>query len=341
MQISDLSTLSRLQPLVQAVLAPAQALPTSENQSDLPATSPLDRVSARLHLTSTEDSQEQALDLSRLNPEQLLESLRRAEHNLDSAQAFVSEVADLLGELRQEYGIAGDVQLALTLETPIGSFRLDPAELDPERLLAAFSLARAQLSAETLQQNYQALAELAEDVLNEGAQISPATRMSPLLSSETEGPETPVSPDLTVLSAEAEALVARADELQASLTLAPTPNSPDVLELFHAFAEIFQRLEQDLNQLYAHVQERHDFDQHSSEDFSQQWQDTLNYTRDKLNRLRSENREDFQEGLQNLMQYLVLKTVILTRLSQESGSPDAGWIEAVSRELSGWSRRQV
>ncbi|MGE3727449.1 MAG: hypothetical protein AB7I41_17955 [Candidatus Sericytochromatia bacterium] len=142
---------------------PAEISP--EESLVLHALNPATWLSAKLVVPETNDGASQAFEFELPNREQLLNSLQRAEINIEAAQSFVGEVGNLLSDLRSLYGLPEHSQAYLLIETAQETLMLDPQRLDPHSLFNAFSAAKAQLNPQELQANHLALADLAAEAV--------------------------------------------------------------------------------------------------------------------------------------------------------------------------------
>ncbi|PIQ25283.1 hypothetical protein COW36_19885 [bacterium (Candidatus Blackallbacteria) CG17_big_fil_post_rev_8_21_14_2_50_48_46] len=331
---------------------------------------PTDWLSAKLYIQAEEDSSALEIGMEHLNQAHLLQALQNAETNLQGAQTFVKEVEDLLATLKSEYGIAPNQATRLKIETSQAPLWIDPQALNPERLMETFVQARSLLDLSSLQTNHQALAPLAATVLEQmrstlpnvqqaeawleslnnpdfpsswiqalqkGLQAQKNQRASSLQGlEENPGQDSPAAPAWG-LSAEAEALIQLANALEENLELAPTPNSPDVLELFRAFAKIFENLDFALNQLILAQEAKLKEKKNLLADFSETLWQNQKYSQAKLDQLHLQVHERFRIGLEALLNPLKTKAEYLqTLLSEAADSPHRKEIKKLIQLLSPW-----
>ncbi len=131
----------------------------------LHALNPATWLSARMVVSEHDDHHSQEIEFELPNREKLLNSLMRAEINIEAAQSFIGEVGNLLSDLRSQYGLPEQSQAYLLIETAQETLMLDPQRLDPHSLFSAFSSAKAQLNPQELQANHSALADLAAEAV--------------------------------------------------------------------------------------------------------------------------------------------------------------------------------
>jgi alkylhydroperoxidase/carboxymuconolactone decarboxylase family protein YurZ len=270
----------------------------------------------------------QEVDFELLNRDKLLSSLQGAEINLAAAQSFVDEVGSLVSDLRTQFGISADSHAYLLIETASETLRLDPDLLEPASLFQAFSSAKALLNPQELQANHRSLAGLASEAL--------ASMRSGQISSSEDSNQNHLSADL---SQACKALIAKADALEAALSLAPAPNSPDILELFKAFLQIFMELDIALNELIAAQDLKRNAKHRLLAEFSEQLQENLKHSHEKLEKLRLESHEALTEGLHLLQSQLAAKArLLLVALPDDPVSTD---LKDPLHGLANWAQNAI
>lgn len=342
----------------------------------LHALNPATWLSTRLVVSPETNSQAQEIEFELPQREKLLNSLKLAELNVEAAQNFVSEVDSLLSDLRSQYGLPEQSQAYLLIVTAQETFKLDPLLLDPQALFSAFSAAKAQLSPQELQANHSVLADLAAQAVagmrselnpNEMPALSPDLLFAPDRLAETpeaflrqlqlfqvpsreallqswlnqvpDNPGEDTGFTGATLSSETEELIRRANALEEGLNLAPKPNSPDIVELFRAFIQIFKDLDLALNAIAAHLDYKRKEKAQFVADFGEQLQASMRLTREKLDQLRLEAHEELREGLELLKKQLGFQAALLCQPGSDP-APTETLLLALKR-LQDWALNQA
>ncbi|MBF2051834.1 MAG: hypothetical protein IGS03_00040 [Candidatus Sericytochromatia bacterium] len=115
-----------------------------------------------------EDRQDQPfeIDLQRLNPEKLMQSLQQLSNtrNLDAALNVQNQVNELVQAMRQAHQLpeSPTQNLKVVIEGAFGSLELDLSKLNPEALQSLFNQELAGQSSQSLQAQHQQLAGLSQ-----------------------------------------------------------------------------------------------------------------------------------------------------------------------------------
>lgn len=188
----------------------------------------------------------------------LLEALHETSNhfNLENALALHGQTQEWVNDIKQNMflGTAShDTTYGLHLSGDFGSIEIDLDALQPHKLIAFFLETLGQYSDDELQQHYSALG-------------SHQTVSSAFLENTIQG---------ATLDEKAQELIHIANTLEAELSLAPTPDSPDILELLHEFLTLLQQLDHDLRSIQDHQQKIEHQNKKISDSFSTQLQERL------------------------------------------------------------------
>jgi hypothetical protein len=149
-----------------------------------------------------------------------------------------------------------------------------------------------------------------------------------------------LDPALFDLSEQTLALIRAADALEAELTLAPKPNSPDVLSLFRQFAEIVRELDIAMNELLQQEADRLKRDRGILKGFAEQLHRSHGYQQDTLNQLHNSARERFRHGLHKILDKLFAKVALVAKVLPPNTLPvNALHLASTGEELTAMLQR--
>jgi hypothetical protein len=149
-----------------------------------------------------------------------------------------------------------------------------------------------------------------------------------------------LDPALFNLSEQTLALIRAADALEATLNLAPKPNSPDVLSLFRQFAEIVRELDIAMNELLTQEADRLKRDRGILKGFAEQLHRSHNYQQEALNQLHNNARERFRYGLHKILDKLFTKVSLVAKVLPPNTLPaNALHLASTGEELSAMLQR--
>lgn len=328
------------QPSARASATPASSSAEPQESLSLAGLQLVDLGKAYLVV---EDQQEQPfeIDLQRLNPEKLMQSLQQLGNarNLGAALDVQNQVSELVQAMRQAHNLPDTPQenLKVIIEGAFGSLELDLSKLNPEALQSLFAEDLASQSSQNLQAQHQQLAglshmiragfsdsaeldlaqarqwvDLAQQSLGLLDFISQLLGYNPLNEEQAvrallQQSDTPNSSDpasVALLSERTLALIEAANRLGESLELAPQPDSPDVLELLRAFLAILRQLEHDMAALQAEQNQNSKLERQLLADFSRRQRADLQFHQDQLQSLDMTAQQRLMLGLNHSLQRL-------------------------------------
>lgn len=348
---------------------PSHAAPTADPHETLTLAG-LQLVDLGKAYLVVEDQQDQPfeIDLQRLNPEKLMQSLQQlsSTRSLDSALNVQSQVNELVQAMRQAHTLpeTPGQNLKVILEGAFGSLELDLSKLNPEALQSLFAEDLASQSSQSLQAQHEQLAglshliragfsdsapldlaqaqqwvDLAQQPLGLLDFISQLLGYNPLNEEQSvrallqQSPaESSERPNFALLSERTLALIEAANRLGESLELAPKADGPDVMELLRAFLAILRQLEKDMALLQAEQNQDSKLERKLLADFARRQRADLSFHTDQLQSLDLTAQQRLMQGLNHSLQRLEAWTWL------NSQRPHPPELEAMLRQL---GQRQI
>lgn len=256
----------------------------------------------------TDDDARIELDREILNQGQLLSSLKRVAENIDfdAAMALHRDAQSLIQSMRSQQDVSFEQARAVEITGAFGTILLDLEKLQPETLRQLFSQ-QLEAQRDNLQDSHQSVSSLSQRI-RAGFDTEHKGRAQQLL--QTYGQDMPVdsflhkalgfaplNQEATVrhlfqnLGARAQdaelqaqliqervnALIESANRLEAELELAPTPDSPDIVELFRQFLNIFRQLDADIAAIMVELDAKRKFERKLLGDFAKNMQAQAQY----------------------------------------------------------------
>lgn len=248
---------------VKITSRPAPSVEASLSPEELLAQHHVNTVQLR-HFSKADPSQvlrEDEIPLEEgghIHLDNLLEALHETNNhfNLENALALHGQTQNWVNEIKQSMLLETEpkeTHYGLHLSGDFGSIEIDLDALQPHKLIAFFLETLGQYSDDELQQQYQALGHH-------------QTVSSAFLENTIQG---------AALDEKAQELIHIANALEAELALAPTPDSPNILELLRTFLDILQQLDHDLRSLQNEQHKIEHQNKKISDDFSVQLQERL------------------------------------------------------------------
>jgi hypothetical protein len=186
----------------------------------------------------------------------LLQALHQVEANFNQENALRlhADTQQWVKDITQQMNLPEDSHYGLSLKGSFGEIELDLEQLEPRHIQTFFANLLAGFNAEDLRQHY-------EKIGNHGHISAGFSDLSLVSESDQKAQE----------------LIALANALAQALELAPTPDSPDILNLLRAFLDILRQLDIDLLALQKGQAAEALQAKKISDTFSQQLQSRLSY----------------------------------------------------------------